>query len=78
MKRGYAPLLASVTGSALRGLDHAGSDLDVLVALADVLPRPVVHATEDLDLAFAPLPHILRRVGESFPYTELLVKRIIP
>lgn len=70
VKRGYTPLLASVTGSALRGLDHAGSDLDVLVAVADALPRPVADVTEDLDLTFAPLPHILGKVGESVPYTE--------
>lgn len=70
VKRGYMPLLASVTGSALRGLDHAGSDLDVLVAVADTLPRPVAEVTEDLDLTFAPLPHILGKVGESVPYTE--------
>lgn len=70
VKAGYTPLLASVTGSALRGLDHAGSDLDVLVAVADVLPRPVAEVTEDLDLTFAPLPHILGKVGESVPYTE--------
>lgn len=73
VKRGYTPLLASVTGSALRGLDHPGSDLDVLVAVADALPRPVADVTEDLDLTFAPLPHILGKVGESVPYTEWAV-----
>lgn len=70
VERGHTPLLASVTGSALRGLDHAGSDLDVLVAVADALPRPVADVTEELDLTFAPLPHILGKVGESVPYTE--------
>ncbi|MEY8566524.1 hypothetical protein AALF15_08135 [Corynebacteriaceae bacterium 7-707] len=72
-RQGLTPLLASVTGSALRGLDHAGSDLDVLVAVADPLPRPVATVSDRLDLTLAAVTHILDRVGESVPYAEWAV-----
>lgn len=78
-RRGMPPVAASVTGPALRGLDHPGSDLDVLVAVAPgSLPRPVdldmlpnsSEAFPDMEITAAPVDDIAARIGVSVPYAE--------
>ena len=86
-EHGYTPCLATVTGSRLRGLDHATSDTDVLVFVTDDCRggagrKNLQHTVEalkkaggllhDVEGQVRPVNELFTTCSTSLPYMETL------
>lgn len=81
LTRGLTPVAASITGSRLRGLDHAGSDIDGLVLVAEKLTRArswtyrtarAGSANKLVEVQVQSLDGFVDRLSRSVPYVEFL------
>lgn len=66
-ERGLTPVAASVTGSRLRGVDTADSDVDVLVLVAEKLPRAKTWRFSD---------EVEGQVQSLYCYADLLTRSV--
>lgn len=70
-ERGLTPVAASVTGSRLRGVDHEGSDTDVLVLVSEKLPRAKTwQFSEEVEGQVQSVYQYASLLTRSVPYLE--------
>lgn len=65
---GFTPVAASVVGSALRGVDQDGSDVDGLVLVAENIKAKTLEG----DVSVQSLEVFLQKLSTSVPYVEFL------